>query len=417
MEMTLRHTSLAPVSKNRPSTSLSNLIVFAFVVSLPFEDSHLQDTPLGYAGASFALIPAGILFILKLLSRKINIFFLAYLLYAIALSTIYLYITTYDPYFMLNRGLRLFFLYSIYFFTFSYFITAQFNFSSFVKTVFISALLSLALTIGPADLISNNSLLHFTENQNQRPRGLSIENSMFGFYVACSLLLTGIYYKIPTTSLAIALIITSFLIQSKGALSAAILTALTYFLVFSSSTLLKKLSAFALLAPAACILVILTLLPSLIADIANYTSVATRATLGILSITALLTDPLGVGFTGYMQHFYDHGPAAMSFLDSISPHPLNFQEVEGYFHEGAYKNVGAKSLFFDMVILFGWPFVILAAVFFVKVIKISRTTNQPQRLLLLLFTFFALFSYVTPTGTYASAAFLGLLLNRNFKKS
>jgi len=414
--MTLRHTSLAPVSKNRSSTSLSNLTVFAFVFLLPFEDSHLQDTPLGYAGASFALIPAGILLILKLLSRKINTFFLAYLLYAIALSTTYLYIATYDPYFALNRGLRLFFLYSIYFFTLSYFITAEFNFSSFAKIVFISALLSLALTIGPADLLSNNSLLHFTENQNQRPRGLSIENSMFGFYFACSLLLTGVYYKTPITSLAIALIITSFFIQSKGTLSATILTILTYFLFFSSSTLLKKLSAFALLAPAGYILVVLILLPSLTGDIANYTSVATRATLGVLSITTLLTDPLGVGFTGYLQHFYDHGPAAMRLLDSISPLPLNFQEVEGYFHEGAYKNVSAKSLFFDMTILFGWPFVILSAVFFVKVIKIARTTNQPQRLLLLLFTFFALFSYITPAGTYTSAAFLGLLLNRNFKK-
>lgn len=398
-----------------PVIVLKNFFVFLFFLLVCFEDSILQSTPLGYAGASLAVIPVACLVIGALLTLKINRYFLLYAAYSLFITIIFLIFDgKHEKGFLLDRALRLYFLYALFFFTVMYFktIDVKLDFPFFVLGVV--AGIGLLLSFVAPEFLSNPSFLHYKENINMRMRGFSLENSTFAFCSILAVLMIGAYYQVRTALLVAFSVALGLVLESKGALVSALLSGFLYFLFCGRGGVAVRLALVCFSGLLFIWIGIEVLLPKLLVDIENYTSFATRATLAILAMSSLVINPFGTGFSGYLPYFYETGPLVTSWLEALAPGLLNFSEVEAYFIVGEYKNISSKSLFSDLIIFFGLPFIFVFLAYVRKVYAASVRFNQPQRVFLLFYLVLSLTIYISGAGTYLSAAALGLIISDRF---
>ncbi|NBA98229.1 hypothetical protein [Pseudomonas sp. R5(2019)] len=392
------------------------MIVFIILVFLPFEDSWLQATPLGYAGASLAIIPILILLVLKTVTGQISKSFILYLGYSILLSSLFAFVYQDLPVeTLIDRGSRAFILYSLYFFAFIYFKHTKVDISK-ASIALVSIIgSSLLLTLVAPDYLNSISPLHYSDTSNYRPRGYSIEASTFGYIVISSILLL-CWLKNINTYIGLGLSLgCALLVNSKGAMIGLLLAWFVYLMLSGNKNLISKVIGLIFVTIAAFIAV--PLLAAIFqSDFDEYTSTATRSTMAILSVMSIFHSPLGHGFTGYLPYINYNGQDSIYISKIISPIPLNYSEVSNYFTAGAYKSVGAKSFVFDSIIIFGMPFLIYFFSAIKKGRRLSIIINSPSRDILFYYTIISLVFYIPGIGGYISAVILGICLNRHITK-
>jgi hypothetical protein len=89
-------------------------------------------------------------------------------------------------------------------------------------------------------------------------------------------------------------------------------------------------------------------------DIEQFTSTATRLTLSVAAISAVVLNPFGYGFYGFYGAIQLFGSRA---VDWLSDYPLVFNEVREIVDD--LVNVSSKSTLLDFTLVLGWPFLFM----------------------------------------------------------
>jgi hypothetical protein len=134
-------------------------------------------------------------------------------------------------------------------------------------------------------------------------------------------------------------------------------------------------------------------------------SLDTRAVMIVCAAKTVEHNPLGVGFSGFLPAVAAYLPESMDDIQELYPLPLAFNEVSQYLTSA--EEVSTKTLFFDEAMRFGLPFIILFAVFSIKLLK--RLAIKQNKVLFVgtLAVILALCSYIAVLE-YATAILLGV---------
>lgn len=142
-------------------------------------------------------------------------------------------------------------------------------------------------------------------------------------------------------------------------------------------------------------------------DLLFSTSVATRVTSALSALLIMFTNPLGVGFTGYIPAFLGSIPDAKIYAEGILGVPLNFSEINGYLAQDSMVAVSAKSFFLENIIIWGFPFLYFWIKYNIKFLFILKNRII---MLIILFSFFALTTYASIINMYILAIAYGVIL-------
>ena len=232
-------------------------------------------------------------------------------------------------------------------------------------------------------------------------RGFTLEASTFAFQLimACLLFFHSKSIK-PTLSIPILLLLCLPTTSKGGLITLSIASGLSYLICFLRITPFIKYVAVLLALVLGLWLSQDGIALMFASDIEKYSSVATRSTIFLTGFASLLHYPLGAGFFGYLPSIYENGPKALSFLDSLFPNLLNFDEVVEYFVIGTVEGVGTKSFLMDWFI-FGGVFFIYYCVKSVKIfIKIALELKDFYILALLIFGLISVSLFMPADGRY-----------------
>lgn len=374
-----------------------------FCLLLVFENTVLNS--LGGAltsNVAFFLLPL-VFFFECILSRGkcfSNFIVLVFFVFSFSVLMLLLFVNKYDLTFIIDRGGRQLLLFIVFSFIFFYCKSlGLYNLSVGAKIFFFTSLVSLVINIINPSFISSHSFFHYNDYaSSSRFRGFSSEASNFGFQIVICTLLFGVTIRKFQNLFFLIAIIFALLSTSKGA---AIMIVISFSIVFLSKkiNLLKVLVSLFFLV-VLFFMLINFVLPDIYMDLEKFTSIATRGTMILISIFNLFNYPTGVGFFGYLPSIYENGPKVVSFIMALSPLQLNFSEVNEYFVVGNFENIGTKSFIFDMMLWFGFVFLIP---FFVWVVRVYKTFIRAKEILCaVLFVFFilSLFTYISNFSCY-----------------
>jgi hypothetical protein len=140
-------------------------------------------------------------------------------------------------------------------------------------------------------------------------------------------------------------------------------------------------------------------------DIDNFMSTSTRLTLGVASIAAIASNPLGYGYYGFYGAIQNFGGWSVGWLsDQV---PLIFTEVIGIVEE--LNNVSTKSTLLDNLLVFGAPFVFM-------LVSVLKRLHLPDLRVRAALVYLGL-SAMSTSGHESISFFLGLtILLRCFPK-
>jgi hypothetical protein len=354
---------------------MSKALILAAIALTPFSDFPLQETALGFLGASPSFIPLGLLLsgmLVGAIFKTIRLTVVIAILW-VALVSIYglLYFGfQYGNENLLDKGVRLIVLLALFLSPFALNLDKK-----VVQMGSTMALMALFIGLFWVDVLGNSMFLHSTPNENMRPRSFTLESSHFAMTLIALLTLSlstldNRYLKLLLSMLGLGALLYS---GSKGGVailvvSLAILIGFHVFRLVSVNAKFKiKRIPAALIGIAAISIGLMFLfgrvVDGLLLDMDYYTSTATRVTLVLSSLYVFYQHPLGVGTTGYLPALIHGISSSIETLSTQFATSLNFSEVEGYVGAESDKYISTKVFFFDGLIWFGLPFVLLYLLF------------------------------------------------------
>ncbi|MBE5215361.1 hypothetical protein IG605_012950 [Pectobacterium quasiaquaticum] len=385
------------------------------IILLPFEDSFLRGTAIGYAGASLSIIPTLLLFLYRLIFFKIEKKLLVYSFYGVFISVFYFFLNqSYDSDVTVVQGIKYFILYFYFVYLYLYFKNTKINYSNAIKIMFFITLLSVLLSFIFKDFLDGASVLHFEPSRNFRPRGFSLESSTYGFLCITAMFMFALVMGIRLWTLFFLGVVICFLIMSKGTILVFSVAVIASYVICSGKNFFNLILS--LLGVIICYFAFYFLLDQgFSSDLESYTSSSTRFVMVLVGLFSLLYNPFGNGMTGFLPTIYEHGPTIVSFLKESGFSWLNFSEVSEYFVVGNTKNIGTKSFFFDSIIFFGFPFVVIFLKNIISNMKYSYKENDYVALAMIIFISLALVFYISGVGSYIAAVAFGIVSNKGFK--
>ena len=269
----------------------------------------------------------------------------------------------------------------------------------------------------------SSEIFHFSINQgfdllDNRYRGFSLESSTLGAtFVIISLinieLLKNKYLK--TLVFFLTLIISIFILESKA------LIPILIFLIGFLTILKYKIYGFILLTAIFVLVMIggesvIGVIDDIVyspfrADIASSTSVVTRVSTILASLDILLSNPFGVGFTGYIPAFLNSLSSSTTLITGLFDIPINTNEVDEYLRQNNFTAVGAKSFFFENIIIWGFPFIIFWFYLNLKLISALIILRKFNLAILCFYCFISLNFYTNIVNMYVYAIAYGLMFN------
>jgi len=351
----------------RTSRSQTVLIGLALLLT-PFSDFPIQNTPLGFLGASPSFIPLALLICIFAVGFLFNKNFLPISVLLAILWTgvvgaygLLVYGTNFLDENLLDKGIRLTVL--LLLFLLPFVLTYERKVLRYAGLGAMSILLGGVIWI---DMLGDTMFLHGSPNSNMRPRSFTLESSHLSMVVIALTTLTISTLARPIFQIVVGLAGFAVLVYSgsKGGLAVLIagcaLLVIFYFFYALFSGRLSRWIRYTvplfLLGGFALGYLSHRVVDSLANDLEQYTSSATRVTLGLSSLWVLSQHPLGVGTTGYLPALVENIPIAIRTLEVYSPIKLNFDEIQGYITAQSDKEISTKSFFFDGIIYFGLPF-------------------------------------------------------------
>lgn len=403
--------------------NIKNIIFLFFCFFIPFEDTQLSSFGgVLTASPSIIFLVLGSMccfFTLKLVSIRllllmllVNIISLGYFFYWIHIFP------TIDVNFIFERGIRFFIIIAIYFCAIYYSLNQP---KELIicggKIISFVIILSLLCQFLFPSLIYGTNFLHSSEYISiDRMRGFAFEASSFGYQIICAVFILSIIYRVNLLFTIFIACLLSIISTSKGAIFILLLSVLAVFLIIKNVHFIYKLILIILGLILTYFIVNEFLLSSFMSDIENYTSVATRLTVFLLGIKTLIYYPMGVGYFGFLPLFYAHGNEIIMLINKNSPVPLIFTEVESYFQLGTFKSVGTKSTILDLIIFFGWLFVIPFFIFCKKIFINLRRENNYKVMILSIFVLLSNLFYISSLTLYLTPFLIGFILCISRKK-
>lgn len=397
---------------------MKHFLFIYFILLLPFEDSILQNSPLGVFLSGMSVLPLlGIFFLTAGYFKKnitISLYFYLGCLASLIFSFAYLLINYSDASYislLIDKMMKIFLL--VFFYAYAILMTKE-NFSSryqnYVIFAWLFSILGALLSLMAPDILESLPLIHATENGNMRVRGFSLESSTLGPQI---LMLTVVSMHLIRSKwkwiLGLGCIILAILSGSKGTVAVLAISAILCSVIYVKKRPFLSIFFGIIIVPTVIFYTVDFLQDSFLMDFDSYTSTATRLTMIVTSCIIMLKNPFGVGYAGYLGAIYQNGNDAIVFIKQSFPFYLNFSEVATYFVAGETKNIDCKSLFFNLCIMFGFPFLLAYLYAHYKLIKRFVANSQILLIILTLFTGLSLIFFISGLGFYISAFVYGYL--------
>jgi hypothetical protein len=254
--------------------------------------------------------------------------------------------------------------------------------------------------------------LQATPNVSGRPHGFSTEASTLSVQIVSSGILVVHFLrrrwqKVCVGALTCALLVYS---QSKGGLVALLLCTVILVIVKSRSSFVSKLVMVCVLAPVIYLgsIFALSLFTSII-EVNDTQTIATRLSMALFALIAVMHNPFGVGFTGFFPAMPHYLPQAMETIQSWFPFPLAFAEVQEYLTPPQ-KDADCKTFFFDFLVYFGIPFAVIFIGFVFRLLRQLLRNGLNSLFVGLLFSALALMTYYSSLNAYTMPLLFGVSL-------
>jgi len=404
---------------------IERILASLAILTVPFQNMSFQSGPLGVAGSQLTFFPLLLLLALSiakiLFGASVKKTLMIFIFFFFALATVSSAVTLWV---VGNQGFSdvlLFHKYYAQLLLYSVWLVAVFglkidkSFVPFVWVAFWVACIGAFFSIlSPYFNQYNAGLFLYAQNYNLRPRGFSKEASDLALTIGS---LGGFLYLFGGrwARLVILMVVGLFLlfIQSKGAVVAWVAAMLLSWMIiflrkgWSYNLLVEVLVG---LSPFFMYYLMSVNFESGYTETASYvhavahgsTSIGTRFTMAIFSLGTLLYFPLGVGFSGYLPWVHSYLGDVVSWVSNLYPN-LDYSEVLSYSTSVTGEFVSAKSLFFDGVIVFGFPFVLISAFAVYNTLSVSRKVGCSSILLPSFFVFISYFVYSGLQSSYSPA--------------
>jgi hypothetical protein len=130
------------------------------------------------------------------------------------------------------------------------------------------------------------------------------------------------------------------------------------------------------------------------------------------SVVTMFHNPLGVGFSGFLPAINKYAPLAVDYLSRAAGGTFNFTELLSYVGADSDINISTKTFFFDNLLYFGLPFLVIFILFHRRLLAFLRRDNSLYLYAAVLFSLVALTTYVGGVGLYSFALVYGLAYRR-----
>jgi hypothetical protein len=233
---------------------------------------------------------------------------------------------------------------------------------------------------------------------DKRPRGFMQEASHYAHFIGHSLvllyLISNAHKPVKSRILIIYLILLSILLWIISSRGSAISILLTLIIVLLNRRNFHYMLLFSVLIYFSTN----EILSSIIYDIDNFTSMATRSSLWLASINAFIHNPFGYGYYGFYGAVQEFGRVAIETVEQRT----SFITTELVDIVEDLVNVSTKSTLADFGIVFGVPFFIMIS----RILNSINTSDVRVRASLVYFFISAL----STSGHQALFFFLGLAI-------
>ncbi len=414
-------------SYNQQSYWVLTALFSLAIILVPFQNTALQLTPLRYLGASPSFLPIAIFclfaFIIRIsnsnISKKPELLFLLFLIYSI-IPTIWgiIVIDSADISlkFLLqktvtNTILNILLLYPI------------FIMPKPTKMIQFSIFGALGISVAGYILVDILGIFAFpsffqASSAVTTPRGFSLEQSAFAASIVTLCLISA---AIANKSLfkilliGVAIIFTVIITSSKGTMICLIMALGMTFIFSNGKNILFKIFVLILIAVLGWF-VIGKLSERFRTDIEESTSSSTRSILILSSIPSAIQNPIGVGYSGYIPAIIKYMYPTSEFMkNNILPN-TNMSELESYIQREGKQALNIKSQFFEYLMVFGIPSLIVLIIFHLRLYRKIKTLPNNQStyyLFLFWFTLLSLMTYMPALGLYFYTIAYGIMLHTN----
>lgn len=401
---------------------MKDILLAATILLVPFQDSGLQATPLGFLGASPSFIPLCGLLVVSMLSwllkwreSRVDKSLLLLLCYVFSVNAFY-FIT--GP--MVSHGtnllvktvnlsvLTLLLLFPAFYVRYDSRLVPP-----AIKVAFFITLAGIVLgDILRLDAVAANPLLHYHENLNMRPRGLTLESSWLSALIITLGLLSAHYSKDTVARVVFVLLTVTAVIfsASKGGVACLFFAGMVYAL----HVLRRRPQMIALFLPtyfAIGFLAYRLLLTKFTMDISSYASTATRSGLALTSVVAVAHNPFGVGFSGMLPAIDRYVPVVADLLQTALRTSLNLGSLLSFVGASTDIDISTKTFLLDFFLFYGWPFLVMYAVFHVKLIRRLWRSDLSLLLMAVAYVSIAISTYIGAIGLYNIPLVYGVALD------
>ncbi|MCC5464130.1 hypothetical protein [Pelosinus baikalensis] len=396
------------------------LCVFLFILLVPFQDTSLQQY-FGFLGASPSFFPISVLIFLSIIEglinyrnikiKKVN---LVIFLYVVLISSFYLIIFGTESHGenLIIKAFKIailtvLFLYPIFYINYDH---KWVRIS--IKIAFLISVIGVILN----DYIDTSLMFHYHENLNMRPRGFSLESSWLSSVIVTLGLLVSSYSKSKIRKIIYIFIMLSGLAYSasKGGIIAMLLAGFCISFFYLRGFWLKVTFTLMMIIASVYLYGFLDII--FLVDINEYTSTATRSGLAITSLFMILSNPFGVGFTGFLPAINVYIPQAIEFIQYNLNISLNFSELSSYVAVDSAQNISAKSFLLEYSCYFGLPFLIIFLRFHNLLIEKMKGSNNMYILMALIYTLIGLSTYLGGVGLYNVSLLYGVIYSEIMQK-
>jgi hypothetical protein len=402
---------------------IKEFLMALWIILIPFQDTGLQNLPIGFLGTSPSFIPLSLLIFIHFLewvlgeqSLKVNKTVLFIVGYVLTVSAVYLMISGLQSHgtnlalkTMNLSVLTFLFIYPAFFINYRDFP----RIALYVKIAFFTTVLGVVLNdLFPADFVTRAGLIHARELTNWRPCGFTGEASYLSA-MTISLGFLSAHFSRRTAMRMIVLVLTilvTFYSSSKGGW-------ISILLVVPAVALIRTKMHWGLRAVLLIITIIVgnyvveELQAKFVGDIESTFSTATRSVLILTSIIIVVHNPFGVGFAGFLPAVDKYVPQAVTYLDRHFSTPLNFAEVLSYVGADTDRAISTKTFLGDNLVFFGVPFLIAYVVFHYRLFSRLAGSRHVYLLAGALFCMLAISTYIPALGMYSIPLVYGVALN------
>jgi hypothetical protein len=405
------------VYKPTINVSVSEYLLWLFVVLTPLQDTILQSTPMKLLVASPAVLPLSALLFLRFSRILVRLSMRRVVLVVFAYIALVCLANLFNPGLEgLAFDLKAFVSYGfsttlILFAVFGVNYKDSRGFRAAVYMAFGITILGIAVNVlmGPNAIpalqatTTVNDLSDRLRGFSTEPGSLSIEIVTIGMLTAH--LLRRSWQKWCSAAATCGLLVWS---TAKGGLICLLLCAIVLPIVRSKSSIWIKLLIACIVTPVIWLgaLISFSQFNSLV-ETNQTATIATRLSMIVYALITVAHNPFGVGFTGFLPSIPRYLPQAMEFIQSLFPFGLWFQEVREYL-DPPYVNADCKTFFFDFLAFFGIPFAIAFFVFTYRLLRQLLRCGCYSLFVGVLFSIFALIAYYSLLNAFAVPLLFGV---------